>query len=175
MKLILGAITSLFLLSVFAAQAAAYHDRDQENTPRVNVPPNGAEYLMEVVGRAHIAGTDDYRPVSLKLDWIVVSTKTSGVPQFNFELMFGEVGMDDDIYSLDNGVMTIRVQQARLASAGAGGVPTLDMYAALAAPIPLTMDEPVLVVEGQDRKSASMQIGADEWILDFEGTMTRIA
>ena len=174
MKVILGVIASVLLLAVFTAPAFAHH-ADDSNKPTINIPSPGAHYLLNVNGVAHVVGTPDYKPVSANLEWVVVSVKTYGVPQFGFELVSGELSIDDTIYSLDRGVMNIQVQRILLEAAGSE-LHDLDMFATLAGPLPLsTEDEPVVVVPGQDRKSATMRIGADNWVLNFGATIVMTA
>ena len=174
MKVVLGIIASVLLLSVFTVPAFAHH-ADDSNKPTINIPSEGSHYLLDINGVAHIVGTPEYKPVSAKLEWVVVSVKTYGVPQFGFQLVSGELTMDDTTYSLDRGVMNIQVQRILLEAAGSE-LHDLDMFATLAAPLPLsTEDEPVVVVPGQDRKSATMRIGADNWILDFDATIAMTA
>src|SRR5574341_3910 len=174
MKVALGMIASVLLLSVFTIPAFAHH-ADDSNKPTINVPSPGAHYLLDVNGVAHIVGTPDYRPVSANLEWVVESVKTTGVPEFAFVLVSGELMMAENTYSLDRGVMSIQVDKIRLEAAGSE-LHDLDLYATLAGPLPLsTDDEPIVVVPGQDRKSATMRIGADNWILGFQGTIIRTA
>jgi hypothetical protein len=174
MKVVLGIITSVLLLSVFTVPAFAHHD-EEDNKPTINIPSAGSNYVLDINGVAHIVGTPDYKPVSAKLEWVVVSVKTYGVPQFGFQLVSGELTMYDTTYSLDRGVMNIQVQRILLEAAGSE-LHDLDMFATLAGPLPLsTEDDPVVVVPGQDRKSATMRIGADNWILDFDATIAMTA
>jgi hypothetical protein len=174
MKVVLGIIASVLLLSVFTVPAFASH-ADDDNKPTFNIPSTGSQYLLNVSGVAHIGGTNDYRPVSAQLEWVVNSVKTYGVPQFGFELVSGELTMDDATYSLDRGVMSIQVQEIRL-EAGGSELHDLDMFATLADPLPLsTEDEPAVVVEGKHSRSASIRIGADNWILDFSATIVMTA
>ncbi|MGH9922536.1 MAG: hypothetical protein ACRD38_07275 [Nitrososphaerales archaeon] len=173
-NLVPGITASVLLLSVLTIPAFAHH-ADDSNRPTINIPSDGSHYLLDINGVAHIVGTPDYEPVSAKLEWVVVSVKTYGVPQFGFQLVSGELSMDDNTYSLDRGVMNVQVQRILLEAAGSE-LHDLDMFATLAGPLPLsTEDEPVVVVPGQDRKSATMRIGADNWILDFDATIVMTA
>ncbi len=174
MKVVLGMIAAVLLMSVFTVPAFAHH-ADDSNKATYNVPSEDSRYLLVINGKAHIVGTPDYKPVSARVVWVADSIKTYGVPQFGFVLDSGELTMDDTTYYLDRGVMNIQVNRILLEAAGSE-LHDLDMFATLGSPLPIsTDDEPVPVVPGQDRKSAMMRIGADNWVLDFSATIMMIA
>ncbi len=168
-------IVMLSLISVVVGQAYGGHF-NQSNTYQVNVPPIGSVYVINVDGTTHVSGKGNSKPVSAQMEFKVVSTKTDGVPSFFLELISGNVSLGENIYELDKGITTIQVNKVNVGASGNNDTTLVKLQATLVDHLPIsTSDDPAKLAQGQDRRSANIQVGVENLIFDFHGTIRRTA
>jgi len=168
------ALSMVLLLAALTAQASATHFGFQKNTFNVKFPPKGAVYTIDIDGSAKIPGKPIVKPVSVDIELKVANVKQKGVPTIHFALTAGKFSFGDDVYMLDKGSAVMQVNKMNIKATSNDGTKILLVTAALSAPLPIkTSEDPVKLVPGQDRKSASIQALAVKWDLTFGGIISR--
>ncbi len=170
------ALSMVMLLTTLVSQSSASHFGSQENTYKSRFPPMGSTYAVDIDGSAKISGKPTVKPASIDLKFKVVSLKTTGIPQIHFQLTEGQLTLGDDVYELTKGTAVIQVNKINMRVTNGEGTVILLLYGTIDGPFPIkTTEDPAKIVPGQDRKSASIQIMTDKWILGFNGSIDRIA
>ncbi|MFQ5969549.1 MAG: hypothetical protein ACE5J2_03520, partial [Nitrososphaerales archaeon] len=146
---------------------------ESELEPPRKISERASLYTINVVGRAHISGEDIFKPVSAEMEFEVVSIKSTGIPQINLALTSGKFSLGDDLYVLTKGSTTIPANKVNIEASTADGMNILTVFATLAAPLPLSASQdPAGLVPAIHDKSADIRVGAEDWILDFSGTLS---
>jgi len=84
--------------------------------------------------------------------------------------------LGNDVYVLGKGTATIQANKVNIKATSKDGTKILTVSATLASSLPVSTSEgPVKLVPGQDRKSASIQILATKWLVQFGGNISRTA
>jgi len=170
------ALSAILLLATLMIPATAMHDRSQENIFSPRFPPKGSAYAIDIDGSAKIAGKPTVKPVSADIELKVVNVKTKGVPTIYLELTAGKFSLGDVIYELDKGNAVIQGTKVNIKATSKDGTKILTISAVLGDALPIkTTEDPVKLLPGQDRKSASIRILAQQWILTFGGSISRTA
>ncbi len=169
-------LSMILLLATLTVQASASHYRFQENTFQAKIPPVGSIYAIDIDGTAKITNKSITKLVSADIELKVVSVKAKGIPTIHLALKAGKFSLGDDVYVLDKGSAVIQKNKVTIKLTSNDGTKILDVYATLGGSLPIkTSEEPVKLVPGQDRKSASIQVLAEKWTLNFGGNIGRTA
>jgi len=170
------ALTTVLLLAALTIQASATHFGFQKNTFTPKFPPKGSVYAVDIDGAAKISGKTITKPVSADIELKVVNVKTKGVPTIYFQLTKGGFSLGDDVYTLEKGNAVIQGTKVNVKATSNDGTKILTISAVLGGPLPIsTTEEPIKLLQGQDRKSASVQILATKWTITFSGNIDRTA
>jgi len=170
------ALSTILLLATLTVQASATHKIEPENTFKPRFPPKGSLYAINILGTANIAGKSIVKPVSVDIELKVVSVKTRGVPSIFLELTAGKFSLGKDVYVLEKGTTTIPGNKVNIKATSKDGTKILTVFATLGGPLPVsTSEDPVKLVPALARKSASIQVLLEKWILKFGGNIDRIA
>ena len=178
-RLMLGsflALSAILLLATLTVQASARHTGDEGNAFTAKLPPKGSVYAISIAGKANIPGKTTVKPASADIELKVVNVKSTGVPTLFLQLTAGEFSLGKDVYVLGKGTATIQANKVNIKATSKDGTKILTVSATLASSLPVsTSEDPVKLVPGQDRKSASIQILATKWLVQFGGSISRTA
>ncbi|MFQ5969817.1 MAG: hypothetical protein ACE5J2_04925 [Nitrososphaerales archaeon] len=168
-------LSIILLLTTLAVQVSASHPAQSDgNTLDIRLPPTGSVYAINLVGAAHISGEEIFKRVSAEMDFKVVSVKSTGIPSVKLELTSGKFSLGDDVYVLSKGTATIQSNKVNIEVSTKDGIKILTVFATLGGPLPISTSEgPVGLAPALHDKSANIQVVVEDWILDFNGNISR--
>jgi len=169
-------LSTILLLAALMVQASASHTSREGNAFKAKIPPKGSVYAINVVGTAHLSGKVIKKPVSADMEFKVISTKSTGIPSVSLQLISGKFSLGNDVYVLNKGSTTIVANKVNIKVSSEDGLKILTVSATLAGSLPVsTSEDPVKLVPALARKSASIQVVVEKWILGFGGNIDRIS